>query len=150
MINYSHCSKLSFISHSRFTHSVLSTLAIYFGFCCLLCLLPVSLTNMPISAIFTLWVSGIKSRRRFSLTAEQTEPFQSFAGLSTGKAEAVLTTALSISQCVGFLFKVAASGLAPLQGPSNLFLQRSGNVTQQTTKIIIIWGYLGIFFFLNA
>lgn len=60
---------------------------------------------MPISAIFTLWVSGIKSRRRFSLTAEQTEPFQSFAGLSTGKAEAVLTTALSISQCVGFYLK---------------------------------------------
>lgn len=76
---------------------------------------------MPISAIFTLWVSGIKSRRRFSLTAEQTEPFQSFAGLSTGRAEAVLATALSISQCV-ILFKVPASGLAPLQGPSFFYL----------------------------
>lgn len=96
---------------------------------------------MPISALFTPWVSGIKSRRRFSLTAEQTEPFQSFAGLSTGKAEAVLATALSISHCLGFYLK-SHSLLAPLQGPSASFLQRPENVTQKTTKIIIIWGFL--------
>lgn len=86
---------------------------------------------MPISAIFTLWVSGIKSRRRFSLTAEQTEPFQSFAGLSTGKAKAVLATALSTSQRMGFYLKSQPLDLHHHKDIPLYFLQTLENLTQK-------------------
>lgn len=130
-MNYPRCSELSFISHSRFPHSMLSAPTIYFGLLCLLCLLPASLTIMPVSAIFTLWVSGLKSRRRFPLTAEQTEPFQPFAGLSTGEAGAVLTTASSISQRMGFYLKSQ-----PLDSHhyKDLILQRHQSITQKANR----------------